>query len=84
MNFLSYLKKLSPAIDLALLIPLSVAAPVFKIFARIGGRNLPKCREFLKAAGVILSEITTTSHYSRIQGLKSLSEARFLLNRLED
>jgi len=72
-----YLKNLSPAIDLALLIPLAVAAPIFIAFARVGGRKLPKCREYLKSIGVY----PIRDHYyqplfrdSRLK--KSLSEAR--------
>ena len=71
--------KLTPIIDISLLVPLAISTPIFKTFARIGGSKLPKCREYLKSIGVY----PILDHYyqplfrdSRLK--KSLSEARSL------
>lgn len=45
-------KKILPLIDSALLVPLAIATPVFKIFMKFGSHNLPICRKFLKSTGV--------------------------------
>jgi predicted O-methyltransferase YrrM len=73
------LQKLYPLIDVALLVPLVIAAPIFKTFAKIGGSKLPKCREYLKSAGIY----PILDHYyqplfrdSRLK--KSLKETRLL------
>jgi len=72
-------KHLKTAVDIALLIPLAMAAPVFKTFVKLGGRSLPKCREYLKQTGVY----PIKDHYyqplfrdSRLK--RSLREARIL------
>jgi hypothetical protein len=52
MKIKNYLKKLLPILDIALLMPVAIVAPIFKFYARVGGRRLPKCREYLKSAGI--------------------------------
>ena len=48
----SILKRLAPIIDFLLLVPLAMSAPIFKTYAKFGGRRLPKCREYLKSTGI--------------------------------
>jgi len=79
MNPKKYINKLILAIDIALIGPLAISAPILKIFARLGGSKLPRSREFLKSIGIY----PIRDHYyqplfrdSRLK--KSLSEARAL------
>jgi len=48
----NFVLKLVPLVDILLLVPLAVTAPILKIFAKLGGGRLPKCRELLKAARI--------------------------------
>jgi hypothetical protein len=52
MKFKKYLNIITPFLDIALIGPLAITAPIFWIFARIGGKKLPKCRELLKTTGI--------------------------------
>jgi hypothetical protein len=52
MTLKNNIKNLLPLIDVSLMAPLSVAAQIFKFYARLGGTRLPKCREHLKATGI--------------------------------
>ena len=52
MTMKNFICKLVPLIDILLLVPLAVSVPILKIFAKLGGGKLPKCRELLKATGI--------------------------------
>ncbi len=53
MNFPKrFLKKIIPLLDNIILLPLIFSIPAFYIYARIGGRRLPSCREILKKSGI--------------------------------
>ena len=53
MNLKKIINKLAASsVDIALIGPLAIAASILKIFAKRGGRRLPKSREFLKSIGI--------------------------------
>ena len=47
--FLIYILRI---FDYFLLIPLLISTPIFFLYARIGGRRLPRSRQFIKKYGV--------------------------------
>ena len=47
-----FLIKILPLVDLIILFPLLISIPLFRLFARIGGRRLRFSRELLKKSGV--------------------------------